>query len=190
MSDNESDVLHSSLIWDQDGHLSDIAQNAIVDAESALLPRDACAHAETCETCMRSIGQLAQLSLEIDGALKQMSAGYLPQRAAQSGVRRPAHSLRHWPLTELGLALVIALLGQLPTLQALSPATIRSGFRAVAHVSVQVLQHIARTSFGAALPWIATGMLVAISGAVAYTARRSLAQTLSSPLSSPPPRLR
>jgi hypothetical protein len=190
MSEDESNMLHSSLIWDQDGHLSDIAQNALVDAESALLPRDACAHAETCETCIRSIGQLAQLSLEIDGALKQMHAGYLPQRAAHSGIRHPARSLRHWPLTELGLALVIALLGQLPTLQALSPAAIRQGLKAVAQVSVQVLQHIAGTSFGAALPWIATGMLIVSSGAIAYAARRSLAHNLNSPLSSPPSRLR
>lgn len=189
MSDDESNMLHSSLIWDQDGHLSDIAQNAIVDAESALLPREACEHAETCETCMRGIGQLAQLSLEIDGALTQLNTGYRPQRAAQSGMRRSVR-LRHWPVTELGLALVIALLGQLPTLQALNPAGIRHALKALVQVSIQVLQHIAGTPFGAALPWIATGMLVAISGAIAYAAKRGLAHNLPSQLSSQPPRLR
>jgi hypothetical protein len=174
------DMLHSSLCWDQDGHLSDIAQNAIVDAESALLPREVCEHAETCETCMRSIGQLAQLSLEIDGALTQLNAGYLPQRAAQSGMRSSLR-LRHWPLTELGLALVIALLGQLPTLQALNPAGIRHALKALLQVSVQVLQHVAATPLGAALPWIATSLLVAISGGIAYAARRGLAHNLSQP---------
>jgi hypothetical protein len=181
MSEDESNLLHSSLVWDQDGHLSDIAQNAIVDAESALLPRDACAHAETCETCMRSIGQLAQFSLEIDGALKELNAGYLPQRAV-----RPASSLRHWPWAELSLALVIALLGQLPTLKAFNPAGIRHALKALLQVSFQVLQHVAATPLGAALPWIATGMLVAVSGGVAYAARHNL----QSPLRSQPPRLR
>jgi|GEM_PF-6272101 len=189
MSDDESSMLHSSLIWDQDGHLSDIAQNAIVDAESALLPREAYEHAETCETCMRSIGQLAQVSLEIDDALKQLNASYLPQRAAESGMRR-AVRLRHWPVAELGLALVIALLGQLPTLQGLSPAGIRHALKALVQVSLQVLQHVAATPLGAALPWIATGMLVAISGGIAYAAKRGLAHNLTSPLSSQPPRLR
>ena len=182
MSEDESNMLDSSLVWDQDGHLSDIAQNAIVDAESALLPREACTHAETCETCMRSIGQLAQFSLEIDGALKELNAaGYLPQRAT-----RPARSLRHWPWAELSLALVIALLGQLPTLQTLSPAGIRHAFKALLQVSFQVLQHVSATPLGAALPWIATGLLVAISGGIAYGARHNL----QSPLSSQPPRLR
>lgn len=189
MNEDESTRLHSSLIWDQDGHLSDIAQNAIVDAESALLPSEACAHAETCETCMRKIGLLAQLSLEIDGAILEMGAGYLPQRAAQSGITR-SRSLRQWPLTELGFALVIALLGQLPTLQALSPAGVRHAFIALVQVSVQVLQHIAGTSFGAALPWIAATMLVAASSGIAHLARRGLAQNLASQLSSPPSRSR
>jgi len=178
MSEDESTMLHSSLVWDQDGHLSDIAQNAIVDAESALLPREACAHAETCETCMRSIGQLAQLSLEIDGALTQLNPGFLPQRAARSGMRR-AVGLRQLPFIELALALVIALLGQLPTLQALRPADVRHALKAIVQVSVQVLQHVAGTPFGAALPWIATSMLVAISGSIAYATRRGLAHNLS-----------
>ena len=185
MSEDESTVLHSSLVWDQDGHLSDIAQTAIVDAESALLPRDACTHAETCEVCMRSIGQLAQLSLEIDGALTQLSPDLLPRRAAQSGMQRSLR-MRHWPWTELGLALVIALLGQLPTLQALSPAGVRHALKALVQVSVQVLQHVAGTPLGAALPWIATTMLVAISGGIAYATRRGLAHNLSRQLSSPP----
>jgi hypothetical protein len=186
MSDDESSMLHSSLVWDQDGHLSDIAQNAIADAESALLPRAACEHAEACESCLRSIGQIAQFSLEIDSALKGINAGYLPQRS----VAQPARAPRQWPVTELGLALVLALLGQLPTLQALNPAGIRHSMKAVVHVSVQVLQHIAGTSFGAALPWVSASMLVAISGSIAYAARRGLAHDLGRQLSSPPSQLR
>ena len=180
MSDDESSMLHSSLIWDQSGHLSDIAQNAIADAESALLPREACEHAETCEQCMRSIGQLAQLSLEIDGALKQLHTGYLPAKDRQ-GI--PARAVRHWPLPELGLALLLALLGQLRTLQALDPVSMRQTFKAFVHVSVRLLTHIAGTSFGAALPWVAATLLVAVSGSIAYVSRRGLAHNL---LSSPP----
>ena len=178
MSDDESSMLHSSLIWDQSGHLSDIAQNAIADAESALLPREACEHAETCEQCMRSIGQLAQFSLEIDGALKQLHTGYLPTKDRQRV--RPA---RHWPLPELGLALLLALLGQLRTLSALDPIGIRQTLKTFVHVSVRLLTHIAGTPFGAALPWVAATLLVAVSGSIAYASRRGLAHDL---LSSPP----
>jgi hypothetical protein len=183
MSDDESNMLHSSLIWDQTGHLSDIAQNAIADAESALLPREACEHAETCELCMRSIGQLAQFSLEIAGALKQLNPGYLPDTE-----RSPARFVRHWPLQELALALLLALLGQLPTLQALNPAGMRQTLKAFVHVSVRLLQHIAGTSFGAALPWVSATLLVALSGSIAYATRRGPAHNLADQLSSSPPR--
>lgn len=178
MSDDESSMLHSSLIWDQSGHLSDIAQNAIADAESAILPREACEHAETCEQCMRSIGQLAQLSLEIDGALKQLTPGYLPETRQQ---RLPARAVRHWPLAELGMAMALALLGQLPTLQALNPAGMRQTLKAFVHVSIQLLTHVSRTSFGAALPWLSAALLVAVSGSIVYATRRGFAHNLSSP---------
>jgi hypothetical protein len=176
-------MLHSSLIWDQSGHLSDIAQNAIADAESTLLPREACEHAEACEQCLRSIGQLAQFSLEIDGAIKQLHAGYLPAKDSQ---RVPARAVRHWPLPELGLALLLALLGQLPTLQAFNAASFRQTLKAFVHVSIQLLTHIAGTSFGAALPWVSATLLVALSGSIAYATRRGLAHDIANHLSSPP----
>jgi hypothetical protein len=167
MSEDLSGVLDSSLIWDQDGHLTDIAQSAIVDAESSLLPRAACEHAETCEQCMRSIGQLAQLSLEIEGALLGLQAQ--PLTAAT-----PARAARGWPITELCAALLLALLGQLPTLKAFNPAGIRHTLGDVLHVSARVLQHIAGTSFGASLPFIAAPLLVGL----AFLARRGLAPKL------------
>jgi hypothetical protein len=185
MSEDERDMLHSSLIWDQDGHLSDIAQNAIVDAESALLPREACEHAETCEQCMRSIGQLAQFSLEIDGALKQINLALLPSRAAPLSTR-PARPARHWPFAELGFALLLALLGQLPTLQALNPSGLRHAFKALTRVGVQVLERVLGSELGAALPWIATALLVAVSGSIAYAARHRLASNFANQLSTRP----
>jgi hypothetical protein len=89
-------------------------------------------------------------------------------------------------LPELGLALLLALLGQLPTLQALNPAGIRQTLKAFVHVSVQLLTHIAGTPFGAALPWVSATLLVAVSGSIAYAARRGLVQNLANHLSSPP----
>jgi hypothetical protein len=173
MSDDDNSMLDNSLVWDQTGHLSEIALNAIVDAESALLPRSACAHAEACEQCARRMGQLAQLSLEIDSAL--LTSGLALSPSTSQVVRKPA---RAWPLTELAFALVLALLGQLPTLQALNPASIRHTLKGVVHLSVQVFQHLAGTAFGACLPWLSATLLLAASSCIAFATRRSFTRKL------------
>jgi hypothetical protein len=175
MSDDDNSMLDNSLVWDQAGHLSEIALNAIVDAESTLLPRSACEHAEVCEDCAQRMGQLAQLSLEIDSAF--LTSGLALSPSTSQVVRKPA---RAWPLpiTELAFALVLALLGQLPTLQALNPASIRHTLKGVVHLSVQVIQHIAGTAFGASLPWVSGTLLLAATSGVAFAARRSSTRKL------------
>jgi hypothetical protein len=176
MSDDDNSVLDSSLIWatgDQAGHLSDVALNAIVDAESALLPRSACEHAEVCEQCAQRIGQLAQLSLDIDSAL--LTTGVVHVGSTSHVAHKPT---RAWPLTELAFALVLALLGQLPTLQALNPAGLRHTLKGVVHLSLQVFQHISGTAFGACLPWVSATLLLAASSGVAFAARRSFTRKL------------
>jgi hypothetical protein len=185
MSDDENSLLDNSLVWDQAGHLSEVALNAIVDAESALLPRSACEHADGCEQCGLRIGQLAQLSLEVDSAFLDAGIAHAHVHArARVRVRVPSTShmalkpVRGWPLTELAFALVLALLGQLPTLQALDPAGIRHTLKGVVHLSVQVFQHIAGTAFGASLPWVSATLLVAASSSVAFAARRGFTRKL------------
>jgi len=173
MSQDDNSMLDNDLVWDQAGHLSDIALNAIVDAESGILPRSANAHAEVCEQCALRIGQLAQLSLEIDSAL--LSSGLARAPSTSHVALKAARGL---PLMELALALVLALVGQLPTLQALNPAGIPHVVKGVVHLSVQVIQHIAGTAFGAALPWVSATLLLAASSGVAFAARRSLHRKL------------
>lgn len=173
MSDDDNSMLDNSLVWDQSGHLSEIALNAIVDAESALLPQSACEHAEVCEHCAGRMGQLAQLSLEIDSAL--LTSGLALSPSTSQVVRKPA---RAWPLTELAFALVLALLGQLPSLQALNPAGVRHTLKGALHLSVQVIQHIAGTALGASLPWVSATLLLAASSGVAFAARRGFTRKL------------
>ena len=175
MSADDNSMLDNSLVWDQSGHLSDVALNAIVDAESAILSRSACEHAESCDECALRIGQLAQLSLEVDAALLGaglvLGIGLAPATSHIAALKRPARS---WPLTELAFALALAFLGQLPTLQALNPAAIRHTLKGVVHLSVQIFQHIAGTPFGASLPYVSATLLVAASSGMVFAARRSL----------------
>ena len=123
MSQDDNSMLDNDLVWDQAGHLSDVALNAIVDAESGILPRSANEHAEGCEQCALRIGQLAQLSLEIDSALLGSGLARAPS-ASHVTSHVALKAARGLPLMELALALVLALVGQLPTLQALNPAGI------------------------------------------------------------------
>ena len=46
-----SDELAHDLLWQADGHLTDVALTALADGEVALLSPAAASHAEECDAC-------------------------------------------------------------------------------------------------------------------------------------------
>jgi hypothetical protein len=95
---NRNDVLEKELVWDEDGHLSDIAKSAFADGQD-ILPPDAVSHFAGCHECIESVGKAALLSAELSAALS-------PERAAQ----------RAMPWIPIGIALAVAALSALPML--------------------------------------------------------------------------
>jgi hypothetical protein len=109
--------LDPALVWDEAGHLAELAVNALADGELAILPSAALTHAEHCASCAERVGAVALLALQVDETLA--AAGLLTsvvQRVEAQAAREPAVVRRPLPVPALVFALLLALLGLLPGL--------------------------------------------------------------------------
>lgn len=175
--------LDATLIWEHD-HLSAVALQALVDGELSLLPAQACEHAERCAPCAERLGQLALTNLAIDDTLdRELLALSSATAAAKSRAAAKPRSVpvRSLPVVEILCALLLAVLGRLPALQAVTPARIPHTLRDIIHLSVRVLEHVAGTDWGPSLPWLAAALLLFASACVGFAARRGLTRRLPSP---------
>jgi hypothetical protein len=93
------DVLEEDLVWDDTGHLSEIAKSALADGQDAILSSRALSHFAQCHACIESVGEAALLSVELGAALR--------------GARAPR---RFAPWIPIGAALAIAALSAIPML--------------------------------------------------------------------------
>lgn len=141
---NTGEKLAQELVWESDGHLSEVAITVAADGQEHLLPADAEAHLGECESCMRRVGQAAILSMAAGEQLVQLGA------QAVAAQRTPARApLPVWALVG---ALVLAAVGALP---ALSNAPVQ-----LAHLWTQVMSvapHVVRG-----------GLALARSGSAAF----------------------
>jgi hypothetical protein len=88
-------MLHNDLLWEGD-HLSDIALTAIADGQHAIVPRDALAHADACESCARGLGEAALMSA-----------------ATREAMARVARRTERVPFAGVAAAIALALAGAL-----------------------------------------------------------------------------
>jgi len=93
------DVLEHEIVWDESGHLSEVAKSALADGQDAILPSDALNHFAQCHPCAESVGEQALLSAQLSAAL--------------AGERAPA---RATPWIPIAAALAIAALASVPRL--------------------------------------------------------------------------
>ncbi|MCU0686598.1 MAG: hypothetical protein MUF34_30850 [Polyangiaceae bacterium] len=69
-----AELLPESLLWADQGHLSDEALCAYADGQTSLLPATALVHAENCDDCSARLGTLALASWELAGALREATS--------------------------------------------------------------------------------------------------------------------
>jgi hypothetical protein len=123
-------MLPLELLFEDDGHLSEIALTAIADGQDAIVGREAHAHAADCDGCTRKLGAAALLSTSLSDALREMPARELTEapsaHAAQAAAAparisaRPlAQAALRFPLRAIAIGLAFALLGALPILMRL-----------------------------------------------------------------------
>lgn len=111
------DELPRDIVWQDDGHLSEVALTALADGEDAIIPADAHAHLAGCDACARAVGDAAMLSTALGDALRK-----LPERrelAARSTSQPAPVSSRpevRLPWRALAAGLAFALIGAIPML--------------------------------------------------------------------------
>lgn len=162
------ETLPLELVWQDDGHVGDVALAAIADGELDLVPDHAISHAGACDECTARLGEQALLSLSATEALIAADPELDP-----APVRRPL------PVVAIALGLALATLGAAPALidvvsgtTALPEVFLRAvllGTRA----SAAVVRALAAAEAGT---WIAlwasaTAVLVALGVLVARAAR-------------------
>ncbi len=160
---NRHDVLERELVWDEEGHLSEIAKSALADGQDAILPSDALSHFSQCQPCAESVGQAALLSAQLSAALS-------PERAPQ----------RAQPWVPIAAALAIAALSALPALStarlwlSMIGSFVAHFLRLLGHAVVQVAAH----GFAPAFSLASTALLLAMGFAVARFVPRMSAQAV------------
>lgn len=108
------DELPRDIVWQDDGHLSEVALTALADGEDAIIPADAHAHLAGCDACARAVGEAAMLSTALGDALRKMPE----RRELAAPVSAPISSKpeARLPWRALAAGLAFALLGAIPML--------------------------------------------------------------------------
>jgi hypothetical protein len=96
--------LPNELVWDQGGHLSEIALTSLADGQESILPEAAAAHFASCSACMQSMGNAALLSTRVAGLLAE---------GAKATEQVPAFPI---PVSAIAAAVLLAAVGALPAI--------------------------------------------------------------------------
>ncbi|MEO6419341.1 MAG: hypothetical protein ABIP39_08055 [Polyangiaceae bacterium] len=99
--------LPDEIVWDEGGHLSEIALTSIADGQEAILPEAAGAHFASCSVCMQSMGNAALLSTRVAGLLAEGAS------AAQATAEAPVFPI---PVSAIAAAVLLAAVGALPSI--------------------------------------------------------------------------
>ena len=97
------DKLPWEVIWQHDGHVTDVVVTAMADGEQEIVPEVACDHIHGCEECSHRLGEAALLSLRLDD---HFAAQIASERAVRS----------QFPWAAVLVALAVAGLGMVPTI--------------------------------------------------------------------------
>jgi cytoskeletal protein CcmA (bactofilin family) len=157
--------LEPALVFDPTGHLAETAVTALVDGELAILPEQAIVHADKCSACADRIGRAALLAVEIAGVLEERAS-----RAAVPAVARVAvRERRPLPVATVAAALVIAVIGVLPSLRALLtlavrlPSLVVHGLPVYGHALALALSHAEGNGVLFEV-WLMTAILLVVAG--------------------------
>ncbi|MES1178051.1 MAG: hypothetical protein ABUL62_27255 [Myxococcales bacterium] len=166
---SQPEQLADALIWDDQGHLAEVAVTALADGELSLLPAPAVAHAESCAVCADRIGSSALLSLALSDALSRTVLAPEPQETPQRifATRQPL------PLGWLAVALLVAALGSLPSLARLwgllfhLPELAAHALPVLARVAVLVGRGLTDNQALVELRWLSVATLSCVGIAIA-----------------------
>ncbi len=180
---DDLDKLPSDLVWQTDGHLSEIALTSIADGEADIVPLEAHSHLEHCDDCTTRFGAEALLSMHAGELLAEVS------RAAEVPAVLPPHAAREadfdglakLPKSAFFGALFLAAMGALPAIVSRGPGRIAE-FTEIFGRSIVMLARgvvlVAKSESFTVLLWASATTLLLLGLFVSRTARRGLANDL------------
>jgi hypothetical protein len=192
MAMDNQEQLPSDLLFEQDGHVTEVVLACLADGELALIPDAAAAHVDACDTCTARLGAAALRSLDAGQALHEVGVmtamtamavkaarpiplsrleGLPPQPAAEASTSQRAR--RPPPYAAIGAALLVAIVAGAPGLfdaAAALPGLLRS-VPVLARVVVGLLRSAPEGLLNAALllRWASAVVLIVAGWVVART---------------------
>jgi hypothetical protein len=152
-----TEKLPTNLVWQGDGHLSEVALVALADGQD-ILPSEAQAHVDGCEACTLRLGEAALLSAGIGMAL----AGSM--KAAE------APAPRALAVVPIVAGLAVAALGAVPLVLDASawlphaPALVAHAVPVLAHTGFLALRSVVERSQGVVMASCASLLVLLLSG--------------------------
>lgn len=147
--------LTPELIFEPDGHLTDLAVTCVADGEIDLVPRAALDHLDACEPCGRKLGEAALLSASASEALREDATLEAKAEPVSIAPVSPRRARRPVPVAAIAAALLVAAITAGPAL--MDAATSVPAWMLEAVGWIPTLLRVARTllaSEGSALgPW-------------------------------------
>jgi hypothetical protein len=175
---DDLDKLPSDLVWQQDGHLSDIVLSTIADGELTVVPLEAHSHLDHCDECTTRFGAEALLSVHAGELLVEVSrAAEVPVLAMPRSVREVAiDGLARLPKPAFFGALFLAAMGAIPALVIRGPWHIAE-FMVVFSRSIVMLARsmvlVAKSGSFTVLLWASAMTLLLLGLVVSRTSRSS-----------------
>jgi len=198
---DHNERLADELLFEADGHVSELVLTCLADGEGDLVPESAHAHVDACDACTTRLGEVALLSLEVD--LELAASAYVRSEArpeaevasvyesghesgrANEALVRPAPEARvpqrrPLPVFAIAAALAVALLAAAPSLLGSERKLIAFGsevMRAVPLV-VRIVMGVFEASSGrsgtlaVALEWVSAGILIALGATLSRVMTR------------------
>jgi hypothetical protein len=184
---SEPSNLPQELVWQQDGHLSELGLTAMADGEHALLPAEAQVHLEACPACQERLGHAALLAALSARAMElEVARAAAPQAAAERSASDRSLGLaetvglapvssgrgrRPLPRAAIALALLCAAIGAAPSLLSAGSrlpstvATVVNGAPVVLRMAWQLARGLASSNSPSlvAVPWVAA-LVLALMG--------------------------
>lgn len=193
MSMQNHDQLEEDLLFEADGHVTEVVLACLADGEVEIVPRSALDHVDDCDRCTARLGASALRSLVSGEALRDVGAAAASEARALStpqtvrvpitvpiapiSSRRPRRPI---PLLAIAAALVLATAAAMPGFLATASAIPRL-LPSLPHLLrvVLALLRAAPSGFAGAamlLKWASAALFIVVGSAVALSMsrRRSL----------------
>ncbi len=201
MTKRAPEQLPDELVFEADGHVSEVALTCVADGEIAIVPPQALSHLEGCEQCTARLGAAALLSIGVGEALRAdevmaevalvtraiaaraAPAAFVTATAAKVEQAKEAPSSRRrrpLPRVAIAAALLIAAVAAAPTLldsaqawKTWAPSALRA-MTLITRVAAMLVRSSPETLGGTAtaLRWGAALLLIGLGSMVARSMSR------------------